>query len=234
MRYIAVIPAREGSQGIKDKNTIYGPSIEEKPLVQIAVDNALGIPDIDSVILASDHIDTIDFFHTHYKTKLRFYMREGENPDAEVSMKTVILRMCEFFGWDDDFLKDTAFIICYLTYPLRTSDDIAEIIEFYSFSPNRPVIGLKTRSDVHPYRFVQFNETRDAIEPIFKGQFDVARRQDYPKLFEFCHYACVIPGPMLRVIPANLICETSRPYFISPKKCVDIDYLSDLDKIHKS
>ena len=50
-KYFAIIPARKGSKGIKNKNLI---KISNKPLVTIAIDIALKAKIFDKIILSSD------------------------------------------------------------------------------------------------------------------------------------------------------------------------------------
>ena len=56
-KFIALIPARRGSKGLKNKNLL---KISNKTLVEIAIDNALSSKLISKVYLTSDSRKILD------------------------------------------------------------------------------------------------------------------------------------------------------------------------------
>jgi len=221
---IGFVPARAGSTGIPNKNTIRGPKIDGKPLIDRTVETAIEALGGENVFISTNDPGT---FH-HFKEKgFESRWRENEPGYREASMKEVLTGFIMQEGMLDQ-IDNVAFVVLYPTYQDRTAADIRSILSFYEQAPANPVIGAK-KPKTHPYRCFRINPDSGTLEAMFKDQFSISRRQEYPTLYEFCHFACVIPGPILHEMTGNLIHANSRVWWVPENRGKDLDSMKDLE-----
>lgn len=119
MKRIAIIPARSGSKGLKDKNII---DLCGKPLIAYSIEAALETGLFDHVIVSTDS--------EHYAEIAQYYgaevMMRGEALSNDKATTFMVL---------EDILKNRLqesidyFVLLQPTSPLRTSKHITEAIE---------------------------------------------------------------------------------------------------------
>lgn len=120
MKKIAIIPARSGSKGLKDKNII---PINGKPLLAYSIEAALQAEVFDRVIVSTDS--------EHYASVSRQYgaevMMRGEAlSDDRATTYDVIADFLKRFETQIDY-----FVLLQPTSPMRTSNHIKEAIGLF-------------------------------------------------------------------------------------------------------
>ena len=118
---LAIIPAREGSKRIPLKNlTLY----RGKPLIQWAIDHALGSQYIDEICISSDSEAILKYADQ----KSPKHLWRGERPaflatDHATSEALVAFHLCGFW-WTKNAPFPDYFVLLQPTSPLRTTADI--------------------------------------------------------------------------------------------------------------
>lgn len=224
MRIVAMIPARSGSKGFPNKNIA---RFRGGCLTSHQIMAAQCCMEISEVFLNSD---SLEYLMTGRNMGCEVYPREKRLAADKVSMKAVCidflqhLKKCE--------IKCDALLVLYPTYPLRETSDLKRIIEKFKQQPHLPLIGFKKPS-THPYRCYQINS--GVISQAVDHDTDkVFRRQDYPEVWEICHFACMFPTSMIYALNSQLISDVVNPYFIEDtERTIDIDSHEDLEKAEK-
>ena len=218
---ISVIPARGGSQGIKEKNLQL---VDGKSLVQIAIEASNSCSSIKETYVSSDS-EKILSIARHLGAEI--HERSNTNASSTASMLDTLKEFYSFYKSKKNS-DDIWLLVLYPTYPFRTSEDLEEIIKTYlSKYKNFPngMIGVKPTSE-HPYLAVQCNN--DIINPAYNPDINLYyRRQKYPELWTICHWACLVPAKSLRYLNNQLFSEKTFPYRLDQSP-IDIDTFEDL------
>lgn len=122
LKHIAIIPARSGSKGLKDKNIKL---LNGKPLLAYSIEEALNSKLFDTVMVSTDSLKYAEIAKK-YGAEVPFLRSEKTSGDSASSweMVTEVLKLYK----DKERYFDT---ICLLqpTSPLRTADDIKRAYE---------------------------------------------------------------------------------------------------------
>lgn len=122
---IAIIPARSGSLGLKNKNIL---KIKEKPLIAYSILSALKSKNISEVLVMTDS-ERIAKVSKKYGAKVPFLRPKSLATSKAVVMDTYIYCI-EKLKKDFNY-KIFEFVALLPTSPLRTSDDIDNAINLY-------------------------------------------------------------------------------------------------------
>lgn len=117
MKNLAIIPARSGSKGLKDKNIR---ELDGKPLMYYSIEAALSSGCFDEVMVSTDSEPYAEVAKK-YGAEVPFYRSEKNSSDAASSWDMVLEVLDRFEEQGETF--DT-FCLLQPTSPLRTSDDI--------------------------------------------------------------------------------------------------------------
>lgn len=120
MRIAAIIPARRGSVGIPGKNWR---NFCGKPLVRWTVEQALGTPEIDEVIVTSDAPEIYDALSG---LKVTWIARPDDLAQANTSTEAAIAHAVMFKRRQAE--KPDMVVLLQATSPLRRVDDISACI----------------------------------------------------------------------------------------------------------
>lgn len=126
MSNLAIIPARSGSKGIKDKNIreIYG-----KPLIAYTIENALQSQYIDELMVSTDSKEYADIAK-RYGAKVPFLRSKRNSSDVAQTIDVVLEVLSEY---EKSKISFDNVIILQPTSPLRTSKNIDNAFKlFYS------------------------------------------------------------------------------------------------------
>lgn len=171
-KIIAIIPARSGSKGIKNKNIkkLYG-----KPLIAWTIDAAIKSKLIDRVIVSTDSekIKKIAIKHGAEAPFLR-----PKNISLDHSRDYSLIRHCLNYLSTNGFKTDL-FLYLRPTQPLRTTKEINEAIRKF-FSKNR-VDGLRTTipSQYPPFwnRILTENKILKPLHPNLRNFTNMPRQK---------------------------------------------------------
>ena len=217
MKAVAMIPARSGSKGLKNKNIL---DLAGVPVIAHSIIPALECGLIDSVYLNSD---SEEYLKIGEQFGAISYKRDLELASSNSSMRSVVEDFCNYIRENSADNIDCV-VILYPTYPFRCESDIRDfILKFREIGGKRSVVGLKN-PDTHPC-LIYKQAHKGMIEPFDSDQCaGLYRRQEYPKVYELTHWICVVPISGIMELNNQLINDNTYGYLIGQcKKIVDID-----------
>ena len=217
---VAMIPARSGSQGLKDKNIL---NLSGRPIISHSILPALNCNAVDKVYLNSE---SDKYLSIGQKYGAIGYKRNLELSSNLTTMKSVVQDFCTFIKNEDEDVD--CIVILYPTYPFRESIDISNFIDkFREIGSNRSVVGLK-EPDTHPC-LIYHREDSGKINNFNADKCkDMYRRQEYPLVYELTHWITVVPVEGLSTLNNQMIDENTYGYRLENKKGkVDIDSVDD-------
>lgn len=215
LTYIAVVPARGGSKGIKDKNlqTVGGVSLVARAIIE-----AQKVAKICQIIVSTDNQKIADEA-VKYGAKVHFRSEKTASDTAKTI--EVIAEMVQ-----DLRLNNEICVLLQPTSPLRMSEHISQTIDFFEKNNHQGSAITVTSSEHHPYKMVVMGD--DGEYQSVRDWADLEMpRQSLPKAFR-------INGAVYVRRFADLVAQQS--FFGKPqafvqmdeKSSIDIDNLSDL------
>lgn len=217
-RVLALIPARGGSKGIKDKNII---DLCGMPLIAYSIRAGIESGYIDSVVVTTDS-ERIAGVAREYGAEVPFLRPDELASDTSKSIDAVLhaVRWLKEHGESFDIL-----VLLQPTQPLRTAKDIDGALEKYMEEGMQPLISL-TEAEESPVLMRTVN-TEGRLEKVLDIDCSL-RRQDMSRYY-------IIDGS----IYINSVKELSEdtnfgdnavPYIMPKERSVDIDEYKDLEK----
>lgn len=206
--FIALIPARSGSKGIKNKNIKL---FCGKPLIQWSIEAALKTSFVDRVIVSTDSQDYADLA-LNLGAEVPFIRPSKYAQDDSPSIDMILHAL-------DHIPEARNILLLQPTSPLRDHNDIESIYSFWKSKPNLSVVSI-SKSKMHPSWMFELN--KDLTINSFTKEIKAFRRQDLPDIY-------LINGSMYLATRDFLTKEKS---FISPdtlgfimpkEKSIDID-----------
>ena len=199
MKNIAIIPARSGSKGLKDKNIRL---LNGKPLLAYSVEAALESGVFDEVMVSTDSEKYAEIAK-EYGASVPF-LRSAELSSDTATSKDVILDTLKRYA-DSGQVFDT-FCLLQPTSPLRTAKDICRAYQIFSEKKANAVVGV-TEVDHSPLfcnmlpadgSLVNFiraevkDRPRQALESYYRinGAMYIASGLYYQKYGDFYHDRC--------------------------------------------
>jgi len=226
MKYLAVIPARCGSKGIKFKNIV---EICGKPLIGYTIETALTLKDssvIQDVVVSTDCKEIKDIA-CKFGAKVPL-LRTKELSGDHAKSSDALLHMIHYLESQNLFYD--AVITLQPTSPLRTSDDIQEAIGIYENYSGKSLISCyrdESLSDLVFYNFknnqaVAWNEDHN------KGK----RRQDFEELY-IRNGAIYITDISFLKMASLLISDTPLMSIMPKSRSINLDTEEDLEILRK-
>ena len=135
MKNIAIIPARSGSKGLKDKNIKL---LNGKPLMAYTIEAALSSEQFDEVMVSTDSEKYAEIAKS-FGAKVPFLRSAETSTDKASSWDTVAEVLCRYAENSRTFDS-----LCLLqpTSPFRTAEDINNAYELYNSKANFAVISV--------------------------------------------------------------------------------------------
>ena len=217
MKKIAIISARSGSKGVKDKNIR---ALAGKPLMAYSIEAALGSGLFDKVVVSTDSEEYAKIARAH-GAEVPF-LRSAETASDTASgwdvIKEVLRNYKEMFGEEFDM-----FTLLQPTSPLRTAEDVKKAYEIFVKNDADAVVSV-CEMEHSPY----WCNTLPA-DHCMNGFLD--RANDLPRQKLKTHYRLNGALYMVRVAPfmqgADIYNEKSYAYIMDTLISIDID--SELD-----
>lgn len=119
MKVLAIIPARGGSKGIKNKNMV---RLNGRPLIFYTLKAALESKKIDRVVVSSDDKDILDYAARYCETIKRPYNLSKDDSSTESVMDHVLEEL------EKDDYEPHIIVLLQPTSPMRTAKDIDEAL----------------------------------------------------------------------------------------------------------
>ena len=216
-RFLAIIPARAGSKGIKDKNII---DLCGKPLIAYSIESALNSKYIDRVIVSTDG-EKIAKVAKEYGADVPFLRPDYLASDTAKTIDCVMHCIEELQNLKD---KYDYVVLLQPTQPLRESYHIDEAIELILKEDEEGLVTI-CKVKEHPILMRTLNE-ESRVENLLNIN-STQRRQDFREFYR-------INGVIyINKINENLNLNTSLndnklAYIMDEKYSVDIDELLDV------
>lgn len=210
MKCIAIIPARGGSKGIKNKNII---SFCNEPLVSYTVRQAKKSKLIEDVYVSSDSDEILEISR-HYGAEIIKRPQEisGDFAPSESALLHAIERLQE----------DVVIIFLQPTSPLRTTDDIDNAIRVFLDSDFDSLFSANVANDLCLW------ETTPILQSITYDYKNRKRRQDF-KDFVIENGSFYITKSSFLKKNNNRLSGNIGYYIMENWKSHEIDSLEDLN-----
>ena len=216
MKNIAIIPARSGSKGLKDKNI---KDLCGKPLIAYSIEAASRSGQFDEVMVSTDSEQYAETARK-YGAEVPFLRSAATAGDMASSWDMVeeVLQGLERIGREFD-----TFCLLQPTSPLRTSDDISAAYELYHTKNATAVVSLCELE--HPLSWCGVLEENGSLEGFIKRD-QGKQRQTQKKYYRLNGAIYIVSIPEFRR-DAFLYRENAYAYIMPRDRSVDIDTESD-------
>lgn len=215
-KILAIIPARSGSKGIKNKNII---DLNGRPLISYTIEETKKSKYIDKIVVSTDG-EEIANISKKYGAEVPFLRPKELATDKSKSIDAVLHCINELERINQYF---DYCILLQPTQPFRKSSDIDEAI--LSIIENDEE-SLASVCEVNEHPILMRRIKNNILYSILDCNSTV-RRQDFEKIYR------VNGAIYINKINKNLNKDTSlndnkMPYIMSRKNSVDIDTIDDL------
>jgi len=217
-RIIAIIPARSGSKGLKDKNIRL---LNGKPLLAYSIEVAVESGLFDTVHVSTDSEEYAKIASAYGADEP--FLREKKNAgDASSSWDVVreVLKAYKKIGKEFD--------LCFLlqpTSPLRTAEDLKEA---YKLFKDKNAASLTSVTEVdHPVQWCFKLDVTRSMKDFASSKYKDYRRQDLEKYYRE-NGAIYIVGISEITDPSfDFYTDRCVAYVMGRERSVDIDTLQD-------
>ena len=175
MRTLVIIPARGGSKGIPRKNI---KSFDGKPLIYYTIDCARAICPDEDICVSTDDDEIIQVVE-NYGLKVPF-KRPDELATDTAGTYEVLLHALDYY--EKKGVHYDVVVLLQNTSPFRTLQQVKEALGMYRDDVDM-VVSVKECA-ANPYYCV-FEENQEGFLHICKGEGNIFRRQDAPKVYEY-------------------------------------------------
>lgn len=218
MKNIAIIPARSGSKGVKDKNIR---DLCGKPLMAYTIEAAIKSGEFDEIMVSTDSEKYAEIAR-RYGANVPFLRSAVTASDTASSWSMVEEVLNGYREQDQEF--DT-FCLLQPTSPLRTANDIIGAYQLYRQKADYAVVSV-CEAEHSPLWCGHLPESREFIG--FVNQENMKQRQTEDKFYRLNGAIYIVD---IRVFDKNLFLyqKGSFAYIMSQRTSIDID--TELDFI---
>lgn len=215
-KVLALIPARGGSKGIKDKN-IY--PIAGKPLIAYSITEAKQSGYIDRVLVSTDSLKIAQISRA-WGAEVPFMRPDELAQDYSKSIDVVLhaLKWLKDHGENYDIL-----VLLQPTQPLRRTEDIDRALELFVRSGEKGVVSVSEVKD-SPV-LVRSIDKNGLLKKILSLNSTV-RRQDMPLYYRV--NGCIYINQISTMDEKTSFNDNPIPYRMPRERSVDVDELSDI------
>ena len=175
MKILVIIPARGGSKGIPHKNI---KPLNGKPLIHYTIDEAREIVGDEDICVSTDDPEIIKYVND-YGLKVPFVRPEELATDTAGTYE-VLLHALNFY--EKQGRHYDVVLLLQNTSPFRKAEQIKEALKLYNDDVDM-VVSVKECA-ANPYYCV-FEENSEGYLHVCKGDGNIFRRQDAPKVYEY-------------------------------------------------
>ncbi len=212
MKNIAIIPARSGSKGVKDKNIR---DFCGKPLMAYSIEAALQSGKFEEVMVSTDS-EKYAAIAKQYGASVPFLRSDATASDTASSWDMVdeVLKNYKLLGREFD-----TFCLLQPTSPLRTAEDIVRAYSLYEEKADFAVVSV-CEAEHSPLWCGHLPETQEFID--FVDEKNLKQRQAGQKFYRLSGAIYIVNIEKFKT-ERNLYRKGSFAYIMSQKKSVDID-----------
>lgn len=219
LKVLALIPARGGSKGIKDKNIV---DVCGKPLIAYSIIAAQNSKYVDDVVITTDS-EKIKEVAKKYGADVPFLRPAELASDNSKTIDAVVhaTNTLKELGRDYDIL-----LLLQPTCPLRTTEDINNSLELFVSKGCVALVSVNKVKE-HPILMRKINE--DGMMDNLLNLPSTIRRQDMPPIYK-------VNGSIYINLVEELNNSTSLndnplAYITDDEHSVDIDDLDDIERV---
>lgn len=223
MKFIAVITARKGSKGIKNKNTI---KINNIPLVEYTF-KALSKSILKKNCFVLTDSNKIKKIAKKYSINTDYVRPASTSTDNSSSIST-LKHFSKWYLKKDDY---DAMILLQPTSPLRNSEDINKSIKIFKDKNVDSLFSISKHLE-HPYNAVNFRK-KSKLKFLIEKRKKFFRRQDYDVNSYFHNGAIFIMTKKL-IMKNKIYNISNHGFYIMPKlRSIELDENEDIEIIKK-
>lgn len=217
MKIIAIIPARGGSKGVKNKNIRM---VHGKPLIAWTIEAALNSRWINEVIVSTDNIKIAEVSKS-FGAKVPFLrdasLAQDESPTIDVVLD--VLHRYPDYDWG---------ILLQPTSPLRTARDIDEMIEQCFARKGLSSVSV-CQTEESPF-WVYKKDDNNHLVPLF-ADIHITRRQDLPMTYRL-NGAMYFFNRRDLLTTKRLVNEQTLAYEMPISRSIDLDTENDFKNLN--
>jgi len=216
MNILVIIPSRGGSKGIPHKNI---KPLNGKPLIHYTIDVARQIVSDENICVSTDDNEIIECVED-YGLKVPF-VRPAELATDTAGTYEVLLHALNFY--EQQGKQYDIVLLLQNTSPFRTTEQVKEALSLYR--PEVDMVVSVKECSANPYYCV-FEENSEGYLDICKGDGNITRRQDAPKVYEYNGAIYVINPQSLKQMSLNMFTHRIK-YVMDEKSSLDLDTMND-------
>ncbi|WGS66035.1 acylneuraminate cytidylyltransferase family protein [Marinitoga aeolica] len=217
-KFLAIIPARGGSKGIKNKNII---DLKGNPLIIYTIEEAKKSNIFDKIIVSTDSPEVAEI-SKKYGAEIPFLRPEYLATDTSSSIDVILHALNYFKDINEHY---DYFILLQPTSPLRKAEDILNAVELL-FQKNADNIVSVCEVEHSPL----FSNTLPedlSLSNFIREEVKNKRRQDLPKYYRI-NGAIYISKVESFLKTKDFYNKKSYAYIMPIERSIDIDNMIDL------
>ncbi|EOJ1766213.1 acylneuraminate cytidylyltransferase family protein [Campylobacter coli] len=215
---LAIIPARAGSKGIKNKNLVL---LNDKPLLYYTINAAKNSKYIDKIVLSSDGDNILEYGKTQGIDTLK---RPKELALDDTTSDKVVLHALEFYkGYENIILLQP-------TSPLRTEEHIDEAFLKFRNKNSNALISVVEHDNKILKAFMC--DEKGNLKGICNDNYPFMPRQKLPKTYISNGAIYILKTKDFLQNPSFLQSNTKH-FLMDEESSLDIDNLEDLEKVKR-
>ena len=219
----AIIPARSGSKGIRNKNL---KKINGQSLVQIALKNACSAKEINEVYLSSDSKKILVQAKKFLGVKI--HKRDKKSASDSASSKDVLKSFLKLKNFQNKIL-----IYIQPSSPLKNSEHLNRSIKiFKKYKMNTLISCYKADNNLNEKIFKSFVKEKKNIKPLFKKNSLYSNRQGLKKIL-IPNGAFFIFRISKQFFKNYINFKNSIGYIMKKNDAIDINDYDDFKKVKK-
>jgi len=215
--FIALIPARGGSKGLKKKNIF---PIHEKPLISWTIESANTSKCIDQTFVSSDDEVILEIASNQ---GVNCIVRPKDLAEDSSSMESVIIDFIKQIN--DKAIEFKYLVLLQPTSPLRDRNDIEEACKIFLRLKADSLISV-TKTDSSVFKTLTLNKD-GFLKAAFKDNFPSMNRQELPTAYK-PNGAIYIIDKDLFVNNPTFFQKKTVMYEMDAKRSIDVDSIEDI------
>lgn len=216
MKILVIIPARGGSKGIPHKNT---KPLNGKPLIHYTIDEAREIVNDEDICVSTDDPEIIKCVED-YGLKVPFVRPEELATDTAGTYE-VLLHALNFY--EKQGRHYDVVLLLQNTSPFRKAEQIKEALKLYT--PDVDMVVSVKECAANPYYCV-FEENEEGYLHVCKGDGNIFRRQDAPKVYEYNGAIYIMNAERLKTTHMHKMLKRVK-YVMDELSSFDLDTMWD-------
>tara|TARA_B100000941_G_scaffold203821_1_gene148454 strand:+ start:2327 stop:3007 length:681 start_codon:yes stop_codon:yes gene_type:complete len=223
MKFIAVITARKGSKGIKNKNTI---KINNIPLVEYTF-KALSKSILKKNCFVLTDSNKIKIIAKKYSINTDYVRPASTSTDNSSSIST-LKHFSKWYLKKDDY---DAMILLQPTSPLRNSEDINKSIKIFKDKNVDSLFSISKHLE-HPYNAINFRK-KPKLKFLIEKRKKFFKRQDYD-VDSYFHNGAIFIMTKKLIMKNKIFNISNHGFYIMPKlRSIELDENEDIEIIKK-